>query len=54
MKILVLMPCDEKMTYYAATIYKNMPKEIKEVSFMMPMYMDFLVNNKIAPSASIG
>ena len=30
MKILVLMPCDERAVYAAAGIYRNMSKDIKE------------------------
>lgn len=47
MKILVLMPCDERMTYIAAEIYKNLPKEIKDITFSMPMFMDYLVSSKV-------
>ena len=32
MKILVLMPCDERMTYIAAKIYKELPNEIKDIT----------------------
>lgn len=47
MKILVLMPCDERMTYVAAEIYKNLPNNVKDVTFSMPMFMDYLVSSKI-------
>ena len=47
MKILVLMPCDERMTYIAAKIYKELPNEIKDITFSMPMFMDYLVSSKI-------
>lgn len=46
MKILVLMPCDERMAYYAAKIYKELPSEIKDIAFSMPMFMDYLVSSK--------
>ena len=41
MKILVLMPCNERMTYAAARIFKEMPIELKEITFMMPLFMDY-------------
>lgn len=47
MKILVLMPCDERMVYNAAKLYQELPKEIKDITFNMPMFMDYLVNVKI-------
>ena len=47
MKILVLMPCDEKMTYIAAKIYKELPNEIKDITFSMPMFMDYLISSKV-------
>ena len=47
MKILVLMPCDERMTYIAAKIYKELPNEIKDIAFSMPMFMDFLISSKV-------
>ena len=47
MKILVLMPCDERMTYIAAKIYKELPNEVKDITFSMPMFMDYLVSSKI-------
>ena len=47
MKILVLMPCDERMTYYAAKIYKELPNDVKDITFSMPMFMDYLVSSKI-------
>lgn len=42
MKILVLMPCDERAVYAAAGIYRNMSKDVREKSFFMPLYMDYL------------
>lgn len=47
MKILVLMPCDERMTYYAAKIYKELPNDVKDITFSMPMFMDYLISSKI-------
>lgn len=47
MKILVLMPCDEQHVYAAAGIYKALPQEMKECCFPMPMFMDYLIQNKI-------
>lgn len=46
MKILVLMPCDEKVTYIAAEIFKNLPSDIKDKTFIMPMFMDYLVTSR--------
>ena len=42
MKILVLMPCDERAIHASAEIYRNMSKETKEKSFFMPLYIDYL------------
>lgn len=47
MKILVLMPCDEQHVFAAMSIYKALPKEIKEQCFPMPMFMDYLIQTKI-------
>ena len=47
MKILVLMPCDERMTYYAAKIYKELPNDVKDITFSMPMFMDYLISSKV-------
>lgn len=47
MKILVLMPCDERMTYIAAKIYQELPSEIKDITFSIPMFMDYLISSKI-------
>ena len=41
------MPCDERMTYIAAKIYKELPNEVKDITFSMPMFMDYLVSSKI-------
>lgn len=50
MKILVLMPLDEKNTYMAIGIYGNLPHEIKDKTFCMPAFMDYLVNVKVSPN----
>jgi hypothetical protein len=47
MKILILMPCDEQHVYAAAGIYKALPNEMKDITFPMPMFMDYLIENKI-------
>lgn len=47
MKILVLMPCDEQHVHAAAGVYKALPHELKEQCFPMPMFMDYLIQNKI-------
>ena len=47
MKILVLMPCDEQHVYAAAGIYKALPNDMKECCFPMPMFMDYLIQNKV-------
>lgn len=46
MKILVLMPLDEKNTYTAAGIYKALPAKVKDITFSMPMFMDYIVGTK--------
>jgi len=43
MRILVLMPLDEKSVYMAAGIYKALPHELQDRTFCMPMFMDYLV-----------
>ena len=48
MKILVLMPLDERMSYYAAKIYSELPNEIKEITFSMPMFMDYMITTGAA------
>ena len=46
MKILVLMPLDEKNTYTAAGIYKALPAKVKDITFSMPMFMDYIGGTK--------
>lgn len=48
MKILVLMPLDERSVYMAARLYNYLPEEVKDKTFAMPMFMEYLVNGKIA------
>lgn len=50
MKILVLMPLDEKTTYMAAGIYKGLTAHAKDNCFAMPSFMDYAVVTKIAPN----
>lgn len=47
MKILLLMPCDEQHAHAAAGIYKALPQEMKDITFPMPMFMDYLIQTKI-------
>ena len=47
MKILVLMPCDEQHVHAATKIYEMLPQEIKECTFAMPMFMEYLIETKI-------
>ena len=41
------MPCDERMIYSAAKIYKELPNDIKDITFSMPMFMDYLISSKV-------
>lgn len=50
MKILVLMPLDERYTYLAAAIYKCLPKDVQEHTLCMPAFMDYMVNVKLCPN----
>lgn len=43
MKILVLMPLDQQHVDAAAGIYNNLPKEVQEITFPMPMFMEYAV-----------
>lgn len=47
MKLLVLMPLDEKMVYNATTLYEALPEDVKEHTFPMPMYMQYLMTTKV-------
>ena len=44
MKILVLMPLDQQHVDMSAAIYKALPHEIKEHTFAMPMFMEYLIS----------
>lgn len=44
MKILVLMPLDQQHVDMSAAIYKALPHEIKEHTFVMPMFMEYLIS----------
>ncbi len=48
MKILVLMPLDEKWIYMANGIYNALPVETRERTFVMPMFMQYCITTKIA------
>ena len=50
MKILVLMPLQEQSAYMAMGIWKNMPAEVKDKTFCMPAFMDYLVTTKLVPN----
>lgn len=50
MKILVLMPLQEQSAYMAMGIYKNLPASIKDKTFCMPAFMDYLVTTKLVPN----
>ena len=46
MKILVLMPLDEKWSYIATELWKNLGKEAKQDSFSMPMFTEWQMQTK--------
>ena len=48
MKILILMPCDEKWVHAATGIFKNLSPEVKEVAYPIPMYMEYLIDTRIS------
>jgi len=48
MKILVLMPLDEKSTFMSAGIYKYLSDDVKDHCFSMPNFMDYAVQTKIS------
>jgi len=50
MKILVLMPLDERSVYMSARLYGSLSDAAKEHAFAMPMFMEYLVQSKIAPN----
>ena len=50
MKILVLMPLDEKNVYIASAVYHCLTPRAKERCFCMPFFMQYLITTKIAPN----
>ena len=50
MKILVLMPLDEKWTYIATGLYRCLPTEVRDKTFTMPMFMQYCVTTKVSPN----
>lgn len=50
MKILVLMPLDEKWVYMANGLYSALPQEVKEKTFAMPMFMQYSITTKATPN----
>lgn len=47
MRILVLMPCDERAVYVAAAFYRQLPEKLKDQCFSMPMFMDYLTSTEM-------
>ena len=45
-KILILMPCDEQHVYAAEGVYQALPTKLREKTFAMPMFMEYLVVTK--------
>ena len=48
MKILLLMPLDEKYVWIATAIFSRLNEKVKQVTFPMPMYMEYLFQTKKA------
>lgn len=46
MKILILMPLDERFTFIAASLYKNLRDEVKQDTFCMPMFSEWQMVTK--------
>ena len=46
MKILVLMPLDEKWSYIASALYENLTEEAKQKTFAMPMFTEWQMATK--------
>lgn len=46
MKILVLIPLDERFTYVAASLYKNLSSDVKQDTFCMPMFSEWQMVTK--------
>jgi hypothetical protein len=42
------MPLDERMSHYAYKIYSELPNEIKEITFSMPMFMEYTIITRVA------
>lgn len=47
MKILVLMPLSESHSHIAMAIYNAMPHDVKDKTFIMPAYIDYLLTAKV-------
>ena len=50
MKILVLMPLDEKWVYMANGLYSALPAKVKDKTFTMPMFMQHGIITKLIPN----
>ena len=50
MKILILMPLDEKWVYMANGIYSALPAKAKDVTFGMPIFMQYCMTTKATPN----
>lgn len=46
MRMLIMMPCDEQHVYAATGIYNALPEELKQITFPMPMFMEYLRDTK--------
>ena len=46
MKILILMPLDEKWSFIASGIYKNLDDNAKDKAFVMPMFTEWQLATK--------
>lgn len=44
------MPLNEAWSYMANGIYRAMPVEVRDKTFVMPMFMEYCVTTKIAPN----
>lgn len=51
MKILVLMPLSESHSHIVMAIYNALPHEVREKSFIMPAYIDYLLTTKFAENS---
>ncbi len=45
MKMLVLMPCDERKVFEANEIFKNMDEYTKNRTFIFPYFMQYLISS---------